>query len=171
MAAVYGIIQNHGGWITVDSELGKGTSVYIYLPAVKAVEQEVKEEPELEKGSGTILIIEDEDMIMEVCRTMLEKLDYGVLEARTGEEAIDVAKTYDGKIDLAILDIGLPDMDGDKLYPILKEIREDLRVIVCSGYAVDGPAKEIMNAGAQGFIQKPYAFGVLSAKLKEVLEG
>jgi len=170
MAAVYGIIRNHGGWISVDSNLGVGTSVYIYLPAVRAMEKEAKEEPELEKGSGTILIIEDEDMIMEVCRTMLEKLDYGVLEARTGEEAIDVAKTYDGKIDLAILDIGLPDMDGDKLYPLLKEVREDLRVIVCSGYAIDGPAQEIIDAGAQGFIQKPYAFGALSAKLKEVLE-
>ncbi len=170
MAAVYGIIQNHGGWISVDSELEKGTSVQIYLPAVGAVEKEVKqEEPQLEEGSGTILIVEDESMIMEVCRTMLEKLSYRVLEARTGEEAINIVRTFDGDIDLSILDIGLPDMDGDILYPILKEARADLKVIVCSGYAIDGPAQEILDAGAQGFIQKPYAFGVLSAKLKEVL--
>jgi CheY-like chemotaxis protein len=170
MAAVYGIIQNHGGWVSVGSELGKGTSVFIYLPAVKALETEVqKEEPRLEEGSGTILIVEDEDMIVEVCRIMLEKLSYRVLEARTGEEAINIARTFDGDIDLSILDIGLPDMDGDKLYPLLKEARADLKVIVCSGYAIDGPAQEILDAGAQGFIQKPYAFGVLSAKLKEVL--
>jgi PAS domain S-box-containing protein len=172
MAAVYGIIQNHGGWISVDSELGKGTLVQIYLPAVKAVEKEIEEkEPQLEEGSGTILIIEDEDMILEVCRTMLEKLNYRVLEARTGEEAINIVRTFDGDIDLSILDIGLPDMDGDKLYPLLKEIRKDLKVIVCSGYAIDGPAQKMLDAGAQGFLQKPYAFGVLSEKLKEVLGG
>jgi len=170
MAAVHGIIQNHGGWISVESELGKGTSVYIYLPAVYAAEKEVKEEePKLVEGSGRILIVEDEEMIMEVCRTMLEKLNYNVLEAKTGKEAIDIVKALGSDIDLAILDIGLPDMDGDKLYPLLKEARPDLKVIVCSGYAIDGPAQEILDAGAQGFIQKPFAYGVLSAKLKEVL--
>jgi CheY-like chemotaxis protein len=172
MAAVYGIIQNHGGWISVDSELGKGTLVQLYLPAVEAVEKGMKEkESQLEEGSGTILIIEDEDMILEVCRTMLEKLNYRVLEARTGEEALNIVRTFDGDIDLSILDIGLPDMDGDKLYPLLKEARTDLKVIVCSGYAIDGPAQEILDAGAQGFIQKPYAFGMLSNKLKELLGG
>ena len=68
-----------------------------------------------------------------------------------------------------ILDIGLPDMGGEKLYPILKEAREDLKVIVCSGYAIDGPAQEILNAGAQGFIQKPYSFGTLVEKLEAAL--
>jgi len=171
MAAVYGIVKNHGGWVTADSELGKGTTVSIYLPAVETEgKEDNEEEPQLEKGSGTILVVEDEDMILEMCRTMLEMLDYCVLEARTGEEAINVAKTFDGDIDIAILDIGLPDMDGDKLYPFLKEARKDLKVIVCSGYAIDGPAREILDAGAHGFIQKPYAFGTLSAKLKEVLD-
>jgi CheY-like chemotaxis protein len=170
MAAVDGIIKNHGGCVYVESELGTGTSVFIYLPAVQAFETEIKEEElGLEEGSGTILIVEDEDMIVEVCRTMLEKLSYRVLEARTGEEAIKIARTFEGDIDLSLLDIGLPDMDGDKLYPLLKEARSDLKVIVCSGYAIDGPAQEILDAGAQGFIQKPYAFGALSAKLKEVL--
>jgi len=170
MAAVYGIIQNHGGWVSVESELGTATVVNIYLPVVVAAGENVKEiEQVLEEGTGTILVIEDESLIMEVCRTMLEKLSYSVLEAKTGEEAIRVVRDFDGDIDLAILDIGLPDMDGDKLYPFLKEERKDLKVIVCSGYSIDGPAQEILDAGANGFLQKPYAFGVLSAKLKEVL--
>ncbi len=170
MAAVYGIIQNHGGWILVDSELGKGTVVSIYLPAVEAMIKETDEkEPELKQGFGTILLIEDESMILEICRTMLEKLGYQVLEAKTGVEAIEIANNYSGNIDLAILDIGLPDMDGDKLYPFLKKAREGLKVIVCSGYSIDGPAQEMLEAGAHGFIQKPYSFGVLSAKLKEIL--
>ncbi len=170
MAAAYGIIQNHGGWVSVESELGTGTVVNIYLPLVATVKEDVKEiESELEKGYGTILVIEDESFILEICRTMLEQLSYNVLEAKTGEEAIKVARDFDGDIDLAILDIGLPDMDGDKLYPFLKEERKDLKVIVCSGYSIDGPAQEILDAGAHGFLQKPYAFSVLSAKLKEVL--
>ncbi len=170
MAAVYGIIQNHGGWVSVESERGTGTVVNIYLPVVAATEEDIKEiEPILEKGTGTILVIEDESLILEVCRTMLEKLSYNVLEAKTGEEAIKVAKDFEGDIDLAILDIGLPDIDGDKLYPFLKEERKDLKVIVCSGYSIDGPAQDILDAGAHGFLQKPYAFGVLSEKLKEVL--
>lgn len=170
MAASFGIIRNHGGSISVESELGKGTSVRIYLPAVAPMDGEMRgAEPKLEVGSGTILIIDDEPMILEVCRTMLEKLSYNVLEAKTGEEAIQVVKNFDGPIDLAILDIGLPDMDGDKLFPFLKEERNDLKVIVCSGYSIDGPAQEILDAGADGFIQKPYALGVLSEKLKEIL--
>jgi len=170
MAAAFGIIRNHGGWISVESELGKGTQVHIYLPAVESLEKEIRGiEPKLEVGSGTILIIDDESMILEVCRTMLEKLSYNVLEARTGAEAINVTKNFEGDIDLALLDIGLPDMDGDKLFPFLKEARNDLKVIVCSGYSIDGPAQEILDAGADGFIQKPYAFGALSVKLKEVL--
>ncbi len=170
MAAAFGIIRNHGGWISVESELGKGTQVHIYLPAVESLGEEIRGiEPKLEVGSGTILIIDDESMILEVCRTMLEKLSYNVLEARTGAEAINVTKNFEGDIDLALLDIGLPDMDGDKLFPFLKEARNDLKVIVCSGYSIDGPAQEILDAGADGFIQKPYAFGALSVKLKEVL--
>ncbi len=171
MAAVYGIVENHGGWISVDSKLGKGTVARIYLPGVEVKEKEVEEaKNELERGTGTILVIEDEEMIRNVCRTMLERLGYRVLEATTGREAVNVAGTFDGDIDLAILDIGLPDMEGEKVYHLIKEARPSLKVIVCSGYAIDGPGQEIMDAGAQGFIQKPFVFGTLSAKLKEVLE-
>ena len=170
MAAVYGIIKNHNGWISVDSELGKGTTVCIYLPAFEDMETKKEDEKlKLEKGSGTILLIEDESMVLDVCGTMLKKLNYSVLEAKTGAEAINIAKTFDGVIDLALLDIDLPDMDGSSLYPFLKEARQNLKVIVCSGYSFDGPVQEIMEAGAQGFIQKPFDIRVLSKKLKEIL--
>ncbi|HVO84525.1 MAG TPA: response regulator [Syntrophobacteria bacterium] len=170
MAAVYGIVTNHNGWIELDSELGKGTVVRIYLPTVGLhVEETEKPKPEVVKGGGTILLIEDDETVMEVNRTILETLAYHVLEAKTGMQAITHAQTFDGDIDLAILDIGLPDMGGEKAYRHLIEARPNLKVIVCSGYAIDGPAQEILDAGAQGFIQKPYALATLSAKLKEVL--
>ncbi len=177
MAAVYGIVKNHDGWISVDSELGKGTTVRIYLPAISAgsKEQEAKagEQPEIELaiGEGTILMIEDEDVVIEVTQTMLEMLGYRVMVAKTGKDAIHITETFDGQIDLALLDIKLPDMEGGKVYPLIMKARPDLKVIVFSGYSIEGPARKILDAGAQDFIQKPFSLATLSEKLKEVLEG
>ena len=176
MAAVYGIIKSHDGFIYVDSELGKGTVVRIYLPAIEAKE-EVKKDMgprptiELATGEGTILVIEDEEPLVELFRKILERLGYRVLQARTGKEAVEFAKTFDGQIDLALLDIKLPDMDGGRVYPLIMEARPDLKVIVCSGYSIHGPAQDILDAGAEGFIQKPFLIAPFADKLKEVLEG
>ena len=172
MAAVYGIVINHDGWISVDSELGKGTTVRIYLPAIEIeVEKPQKAEVEVVRGSGTILMIEDEEMVIEVTQAMLEWLGYRVMVAKTGKDAIHITETFDGRIDLALLDIKLPDMEGGKVYPLIMQARPDLKVIVFSGYAIDGPARKILDAGAQDFIQKPFSLATLSEKLKEVLEG
>ena len=172
MAAVYGIVKNHDGWIHVDSELGKGTKVQIYLPVSEiTVEEPKKAEVEIATGSGTILMIEDEDVVIEVTQTMLERLGYRVMVAKTGKDAIHITETFDGQIDLALLDIKLPDMEGGKVYPLIMKARPDLKVIVFSGYAIEGPAQKILDAGAQDFIQKPFSLATLSEKLKEVLEG
>jgi PAS domain S-box-containing protein len=172
MAAAYGVIKNHDGWISVESEPGKGTEVQIYLPAVEVpVKKHAKPESKAKwiKGTGTILVIEDEEPVMKISRAILERLGYRVLEAGTGQEAIDVVKTFDGHIDLALLDILLPDMSGNDIYPRIMEARPDLKVIVFSGYSIDGPAREILNAGAENFIQKPFTIATLSEKLKETL--
>jgi len=175
MAAVYGIVKNHDGQIYVDSELGKGTTVRIYLPAISAESREQgavkKPETELGTGKGTILMIEDEDMVIDVTRTMLEMLGYRVMVAKTGKDAIHIAETFDGQIDLALLDIKLPDISGINLYPLIMKARSNLKVIVWSGYSIDGPAREILDAGAQDFIHKPFTLATLSEKLKEVLGG
>jgi CheY-like chemotaxis protein len=115
------------------------------------------------------LVIEDEQMVMDMTRTILEKLGYHVLKAKTGKEAINICKTFDGDINLAILDIVLPDMHGKEIYEKIMEVRRNLNVIVCSGYAMNGPVQGILDAGAQGFIQKQFSFAELSGKLKEVL--
>ena len=176
MAAVYGIVTNHDGWVSVDSEPNKGTIVRIYLPAIdseEAAKKGASGKPEIEslKSEGTILIIEDEEDVMKIARQALERLGYNVVEAGTGKEAIDIAKTHDGKIDLALLDIKLPDIRGDKLYPLIMESRPDLKVVVFSGYTIDGLAQDILDAGAEGFIQKPFSISTLADKLKELLEG
>lgn len=117
----------------------------------------------------TILLIEDDAMILDTTSAMLGRLGCQVLQAQSGSEALEIAKTHHVKIDLSIMDIVLPDMDGVKLYPLLKEIRPDHKVIVCSGYNIDGPAQEIMDAGADGFLQKPFNMKNLSSALGETL--
>jgi len=180
MPAAYGIVTNHDGAITVDSEPGKGATVFIYLPALEAreaVEAKMEERIfsasaiDLPTGEGTVLLIEDEETLVKLFKQILERLGYRVLEAMTGEEAVELAKTFDGQIDLALLDIKLPDMDGGRVYPLIMEARPDLKVIVCSGYSIDGPAQAILDAGAEGFIQKPFSIAPFAEKLKEVLEG
>lgn len=172
LAATYGIVKNHGGWISIESQLDRGTSVRIYLPAVREIKekkaQRVHKEPL--KGTGTILLIEDELAVIETLRKLLERLGYKVLEAKTGKDAIRLVRAYEGEIDLAILDVFLPDMNGNKVYPLLKEFRPDMKVLVFSGYSIEGPAQEILDAGAHGFVQKPVSAEELSEKLKELLQ-
>ncbi len=175
MAAVYGIVTNHGGSITVDSELEKGTTVRIYLPAVSVGSRNLGMKPAGEPiakpvmGRGNILVIEDEASVMQLTRAVLERLGYGVFEAETGKKAVETARDLNVKIDLVLLDIKLPDMTGNQLYPLIMEARPDMKVLVCSGYSLDGPAQEILNAGAEGFVQKPFSIATLSAKLKQLL--
>ncbi len=170
MAAVHGIINNHSGQITVASDLGHGTTVKIYLPTV-ATPAPKQAPPTLEslKGKGTILVIEDDETVMAVNRAMLTSMGYRVLKAKTGQEAIDIVNTFDGHIDLATLDFLLPDITGDELHSLLMEARPDLKVLVISGFAIDGPVKQIMDAGAQGFIQKPISRVKLAERLKLIL--
>ncbi len=120
-------------------------------------------------GTCTVLVIEDEEMVMYVSRKMLERLEYHVLQAKNGTEANSIVRTYNGDIDLAIMDVNLPDMKGGALYPVITKARPNMKVIVSSGYDLEGPAREILDAGAQGFIQKPYSFSALSNKLNEVM--
>ena len=115
------------------------------------------------------MIIEDEETVMEVSHDILERLGYHVLQAMTGNEAVDIIKTFNEHIDLAILDIVLPDMEGKEIYSIIKEARPDMKVILCSGYSLDGPAQEILDAGAEAFLQKPLSMNALANKVKDVL--
>lgn len=171
MAAAYGIVLNHDGLITVDSEPGEGTAVHIYLPVITIeTKEQGKPQPGIFQGTGTILAVEDEQIVMDVTRAMLKNLGYDVLEATTGKEAVRIAENFDGDIHLVLLDIKLPDMKGIDTFTAIKKLRPDTKVIVCSGYAIDGPVMEILEKGAQDFVQKPYSFETLSTKVKKVLE-
>jgi DNA-binding response OmpR family regulator len=120
-------------------------------------------------GKEKILLIEDDEIFRSTINDLLQRMGFGVLEARSGKEAVDLAKDYTGDIDLALLDIGLPDMSGLSVYPLLMAARPRLKVLVCSGHSNDGPVREILSAGGQDFIQKPFTIGVLSKKLASAL--
>jgi two-component system cell cycle sensor histidine kinase/response regulator CckA len=171
MAAVYGIVKKHNGYVYVDSVLGQGTTVSLYLPGTKFIEAVAEtNEPYISKRSGTALIVEDEHLVMEVNHAIIEKLGYQALEAKTGKEAVAIAQKYPGKIDFTLLDVILPDMDGSLIYPELMAARPDMKVIVCSGFSLDGPASEILDAGAESYIQKPFTVAALSAVLKKIFK-
>jgi len=172
MAASYGTIINHGGWIEIDSEPGKGAIVSVYLPVYtnpkKVLLREEKEIAEISKGEGTILIIDDEEVVLDTGRLALEHLGYKVLTANTGMKAIGIVETAGKDIDLAILDIGLPDIMGDQVCQRIQELHPSIKVVVSTGYMVED-ITDHMKIKAQGFIQKPFSMSKMAMKLKEVL--
>jgi CheY-like chemotaxis protein len=171
LAASYGIIKNHGGILNVQSEKGKGTTFNIYLPSSeKEVLVEKESGEDAKAGSGIILLVDDEDMIIRVGRQMLEALGYQVIEARSGKEAVEVYRENQDRIHVIILDVIMPDMDGSETFDLLKEIDPDVKVLLASGYSIDGKAGEIMERGCHGFIQKPFDLNNLSTVINEIVE-
>ena len=172
LASAYGIIKNHGGFINVYSEKGRGTSFTVYLPAstpTTCIEKNVPE-PLVVKGSGTVLLVDDEQMIIYVGGQMLERLGYQVLTAPNGKEAIKLFERHKDHIVLLILDMIMPVMGGSETFDNLKTMYPTLKVLLSSGYAVDGQASDILKRGCSGFTQKPFNLEQLSRKTSEVLQ-
>jgi len=171
LASAYGIIKNHDGIITVYSEVGHGTTFNIYLPlSDKEAYREVPMKGQLLKGSETVLLVDDEEMIFEVGQAMLEKLGYRVVVAVGGKQAVDIVKRKGNEIDLVLLDLIMPGMDGGEVFDRIKQIRPHIPVVLSSGYAINGQAGEIMQRGCNGFIQKPFTISELSQKIRKVLD-
>ncbi len=171
LASAYGIIKNHNGFFEVSSERNKGTTFNFYIPASeKKVMQQKTKPQEIQKGNETILLVDDEDMVIHATSEMLETLGYSVNVARSGEEAIVFCRKNNDKIDLVILDIVMPAMNGGEAYSILKEINPQIKVLLSSGYSVNESVTKMLDNGCQGFIQKPFSLIQLSQKVREVLD-
>ena len=174
LTSVYGIIKNHGGIINVDSRKGEGTTFNIYLAASEKEvikEEELPELPEeVLKGEETVLLIDDEDIIIDVGEGILKELGYKVLLARGGKEAIEIYEKSKDKIDMVILDMIMPEMGGGETYDRIKEISPNIKVLLTSGYSIDGPATGILERGCNGFIQKPFNMKALSQELRKILD-
>ena len=171
LASAYGVIRNHGGFIDVSSEKGQGSNFTIYLPASEKDVIEEKSLPEkIIRGTETILLVDDEDKIIDIGDKTLRKMDYQVLSARSGKEAIELYSKKKDTIDIVVLDMIMPEMGGGETYDRLKEINPDVKVILSSGYSITGQASEILERGCDGFIQKPFKMGELSQKIREILD-
>jgi two-component system cell cycle sensor histidine kinase/response regulator CckA len=172
LASAYGIIRNHGGMITVDSIRGQGATFVVYLPASdKAI---LEERPAIRgrvQGSGVILLVDDEEMILAVSRQLIERLGYTVMVAGSGEEAIDLYTHFRDRIDAVILDMVMPEMSGGDTFNRLKQINPAVKVLLSSGYSIEGQARQILDRGCLGFIQKPFSLEEISVRLWDITGG
>jgi PAS domain S-box-containing protein len=173
LSVVYGIMQAHQGFVYVISEPGKGAAFSLLLP-VKDVGTEESEEtfPKTEYlpgGTETILIVEDEPLLIEMTRMLLESKGYNVILAADGIEALTQYKEHQKKISLVLTDIGLPKMDGVEEFTKLKELDPDVKVIMASGYYDPEIKLHLIHSGVKGFIQKPYTPELVLLKIREIL--
>ncbi len=171
LASTYGIIKNHDGMIEVQSEKGVGAAFTIYLPAsMKKVKPTASAfSTEIKQGQGTILFVDDEEIVIEVGKNLLSALGYAVITAGGGSEALEILKERAKEIDLVILDIIMPGMSGSETFDQIKKIAPAVKVLLASGYSLEGQAKAILDRGCDGFIQKPFDLYVLSNKICQVL--
>ncbi|MCP4724493.1 MAG: response regulator, partial [bacterium] len=171
LASVYGIIKNHGGYIYCESEQGKGTSFSIYLPATDEMKlSEKKNKNRITKGSSTILLADDEKDIRSLVEMMLESMDYSVILAKDGMEAVKIYEREKDNIDLVILDMIMPNMSGKEAYIIIKKIDPTVKVLFSSGYNNSSQAIEIIDDSGMGFLQKPFNRHKLSEIVAAILK-
>jgi signal transduction histidine kinase/ActR/RegA family two-component response regulator len=170
LASAYGIIKNHNGIITVESQMGVGTTFNVYLPfSHQPVPKEMSVDAELRKGSGTILLVDDEKLVLDVSKAILEKLGYHVLVADNGVQAIQTVRQGAQKLDLVILDMIMPGLAGGKTFESIREIGPEIPVLLSSGYSRNRQVEEIIRKGANGFIQKPFQVAELSQIVRTVI--
>jgi two-component system, cell cycle sensor histidine kinase and response regulator CckA len=171
LSSVFGIIQNHHGFITVRSGKGRGTTFRVYLPASapSTVPRTAAHGVGSGRGPVTLLIVEDEEMVAAIAEQMLTRVGHRVFLARSGAEAVSIYREQRGVIDLVILDMIMPGMSGADTFDRLKAIDPAIRVLLSSGYSLNGQAQAILNRGCRGFIQKPFTIEQLSQKIREIL--
>ncbi|MDD5698268.1 MAG: response regulator [Victivallaceae bacterium] len=172
LAMVYNIIDLHKGYIEARSEPNKGSTFTVYLPELQPEDAEMEfgyDTGELYLGSGWILIIDDEPAIRTTAGKMLELLGYNVLAAPDGESGVRVFEEHQKEIRAVILDIAMPGMTGDEAYGRLKTIDPQVKVLIATGFTNDQRVRKTLEAGANGFMKKPYSIHILSRKLHEII--
>lgn len=174
LSMVYGIVKSHGGYIMCYSEPGAGTTFKIYFPALEAETHAQDAQPEKEGqmrgGEETILLVDDEDLLRDIGKEILEQFGYAVITAPDGETALESYSQKSEEISLVILDFMMPGMGGKQCLEQLLAMAPDAKVVIASGYAVNGPTKAALEAGARGFIKKPFQLKQMLKVVREVLD-
>ena len=172
LAAVFGIAQSHGAALRVDSRVGHGTTFSVLFPpsSAKPADREERPEEAIESPSvGTILVVDDEEIVRDVARTMLEKAGFRVVTASDGAEAVDVFERHGAALDLVLLDMTMPELDGGQTYLRMREIRPEIRVLFSSGYSEDDTMARLGRPELADFVHKPYKREDLLRKVQECL--
>ena len=174
LAAVHGIVRGHKGAIQVVSEPGKGTTFHVLFPASDATlpiptGESVPAKPW--RGTGTVLVVDDEEMVRTLATRMIEHAGFTVVTANDGEEAVRVYRQHQDQIVCVLLDLTMPKMNGEETHHALRQIRPDVRVILSSGYSEEATTERFSQLGLAGFIQKPYQFDTMIAKLRGAVAG
>jgi CheY-like chemotaxis protein len=171
LSTVYGIVKQSGGYVMVQSELGRGTTFHIYLPLTEdAAEQHAVAVPDFPSGgSETILLVEDEESVRQLVRDTLVAKGYHVIEGENGESGVAAATRHKGKIDLVITDVVMPGMGGREMIKHLAQVRPGARVLYLSGYTEDAIISDGSIESGTAFLQKPFTLQNLSRKVREVL--
>ncbi len=171
LAAVYGIVEDHHGFISVYSEVGAGTVFNIYLPCAEGEAEPVRESSEIVEGTGTVLLVDDEDIIRVTSRYMLERMGYSVISADNGKNAVDIFRKSHDHIDAVIMDMIMPEMNGKDAFIEMKKIDRNCKVIISSGFSKEHNIGDLRRMGLSGFIQKPFNDHELSELLSSVIKG
>ncbi len=176
LSTVYGIVKNHGGGVTVESTKGKGTTFRFYFPAAEGAatapgtkEARVKRDRGLLQGKGKILVADDEEVFRDMLKDVLEYLGYDVLTARDGKEGLEVFKRHQSAIDLVILDMNMPVMDGKEMFRELKKLSPDVKALLATGFTLNGAVQTLMDEGVMGFIQKPFRIEEISKAINALM--
>ena len=173
LAMVYGIVKSHEGYIMCRSEPGEGTTFKIYLPALldgtETTEEEAAEIP-VKGGTETILLVDDEESLLGMGKDLLTRFGYTVLTSADGESALELFRQENKRIDLIVLDLIMPGMGGRRCLEELLKIDSHAKVLIASGYSPDEPTKEVLKAGAKGFVSKPYNMTQMLKADRDVLD-
>jgi two-component system cell cycle sensor histidine kinase/response regulator CckA len=168
LTSVYNFVKTHNGFIEVDTAVGKGARFDVYLPLLSfEAEKKGRGAPDLRvmKGTGTILVVDDEDSFLDISKRILEDLGYSAVTCGNGREAVDYFRKHHGTIDMAIIDVMMPELSGCDCFRELKKIDPQVKAIISTGYGLNSDIEAIVAEGAAGFIRKPFE----SAKLSQVL--
>jgi CheY-like chemotaxis protein len=170
LASAYGIVKGHNGYIDVVSEKGQGSTFSVYFPATDARPAAAAEKScKPEEGFGTLLLVDDEAVVLDVTADMIRRLGYTVITARSGREAVEIYTERTDQISAVILDMIMPEMGGGEVFDQLKRINPCVKVILASGYSMQGQAREIMNRGCDGFLQKPFTLEEFSVRMRSLI--
>jgi len=171
MSAVMGIVKAHQGALRVYSELGKGTTFKVMFPANEIIEDREPEAGRIDawQGTGTVLLVDDEESIRAISSKQLQRLGLEVLTAADGRKAVELFRERRSQIDLVLLDLTMPHMNGEEAYRELRQIDPDVRVILASGYSEHDIAAQFAGKGLAGCLQKPYTLMNLRSLLSKLL--